>query len=75
MKISKKSKEEDVKLKECYGTDFVEPKFETYTVTENDNLFSIAQKFNTSVDNLIALNKLSSTNLKIGQILKVKEII
>ena len=42
-----------------------------YTVTKGDSLYSIAKKYNTTTEELIKLNKLSSTNLSIGQILKI----
>ncbi len=58
----------------CYGTGYQEPKYETYIVKKGDNLYAIAKKFNTSVDNLIGLNNLTNTNLSIGQILKIREI-
>ena len=57
----------------CYGTGYVEPSYVTYTVKSGDNLYSIARKFDTSVANLIMLNDLSSTNLSIGQVLKIRE--
>jgi len=44
----------------------------TYTVQSGDNLYSIARKFNTTVDNIKNLNNLSSNLLSIGQILIVK---
>ena len=44
----------------------------TYTVQAGDSLYSIARKFNTTVDNIKALNNLSSNLLNIGQILIVK---
>lgn len=43
----------------------------TYKVTNGDTLYSIARKYNISVDELKRLNNLSSNNLLIGQILKV----
>lgn len=45
---------------------------ETYIVQSGDSLYSIARKFNTTVDNIKALNNLSSNLLNIGQILIVK---
>ena len=42
-----------------------------YTVQKGDTLYSIARKFNASVNELINLNNLSSTNLSIGDILKI----
>lgn len=58
----------------CYGSGYKEPSYLTYTVKSGDNLYSIAKKYNTSVDNLIELNSLTSNNLTIGQVLKIKEI-
>ena len=43
----------------------------TYKVVAGDNLYSIANKYNTTVDELKKLNNLTSNNLSIGQILKV----
>ena len=38
-----------------------------YTVVSGDNLYSIAQKYNTTVTDLVDYNDLSTTSLKIGQ--------
>ena len=55
---------------ECFGDDYNPPTNEIkYTVKKGDSLYSIAKKYNTSVSNIINKNKLSSTNLSIGQIL------
>ena len=43
----------------------------TYTVVRGDTLFSIAQRFGTTANAIIALNNLSSTSLSIGQQLLV----
>ncbi len=61
-------------IRECYGNNYSEPTYQTYTVKKNDNLYNIAKKYDTTVDNIIQLNNLKSTNLEIGQILKIKEI-
>ena len=45
-----------------------------YQVKSGDTLYSIAREFNTTVDKLKKLNNLNSNNLKIGQILIVKEV-
>ena len=60
--------------KECFGEGYVEPAYETYTVQRGDNLYDIARKYNTTVLDLMELNNLSSTNLQIGQVLKVREL-
>ena len=61
-------------IEECYGTEYSEPTFQTYTVKKGDNLYTIAKAYNTSVSNIISLNNLSSNNLSIGQVLKIKEL-
>ena len=44
---------------------------QTYTVKSGDNLYSIAKKFNTTVDSIKKKNNLSSNLLSIGQKLKI----
>lgn len=43
----------------------------TYTVKSGDNLYSIARKFNTTVDAIKRKNNLKTTILSVGQILKI----
>ncbi|MFD2201881.1 LysM peptidoglycan-binding domain-containing protein [Shivajiella indica] len=43
----------------------------THTVSQGETLFSVAQKYEAKVEDLIAWNSLSSNNLSIGQKLKV----
>ena len=45
----------------------------TYTVERGDTLWSIAKKFNTTVNDIKSLNNLTNKFLYIGQILKVPE--
>lgn len=58
----------------CYGEGYKEPVYITYTVKRGDNLYNIAKLYNTSVDNLIKLNNLTTNNLSIGQVLKIREV-
>ena len=44
-----------------------------YTVKKGDNLYSIAQKFNTSVNELKKINNLGTSSLSIGQQLLIPE--
>jgi LysM repeat protein len=43
----------------------------TYTVVSGDTLWSIARKFNVSVDELKSLNKLTTNSISVGQVLKI----
>ena len=45
-----------------------------YTVKSGDNLYSIAKKYNTSVDEIKKLNYLTSNNLYVGQVLRIPEM-
>ena len=47
------------------------PQTLTYTVVGGDSLWSIAQRFNTTVEEIMRLNNLTSTNLSIGQQLQI----
>lgn len=49
---------EDEKLQEDY---------QIYTIKKGDTLYSIANNYNTTVNELVSLNKLNSTQLTIGQ--------
>lgn len=44
-----------------------------YTVKSGDTLYSIARKYDTTVDKIIDLNNLKNTNLSIGQVLRIPE--
>lgn len=48
------------------------PIFTTYTVKQGDNLYSIAKEFNTTVDQIIKDNNLSTPDLSINQVLNIQ---
>jgi len=52
--------------------DMYVPEFISYTVQKGDNLYSIANKFNTTAEQIIKDNGLASNNLSLGQNLKIK---
>ena len=59
---------------ECFGIEYIPPSNIStinYTVKKGDSLYKIANQYNTSVSELIRLNNLTTSNLSIGQILKV----
>ncbi len=45
-----------------------------YTVKSGDTLYSIAKKYNTSVSEIIDLNYLTNSNLKVGQVIRIPEM-
>ena len=45
--------------------------FTNYTVDKGDTLYSIAKKYNTTIDEIKSLNNLTNNNLTIGQILRI----
>lgn len=63
---------EEIGVLECFGSSYVEPTYQIYTVVKGDSLYKIANKFDTTTEELIALNSLKNTALSIGQQLKVK---
>ena len=44
-----------------------------YTVKKGDSLYSIAQKYKTTVGEIISLNYLKDDKLQIGQVLRIPE--
>lgn len=60
-------------VEECFGIDYTPPStnYLSYTVKKGDSLYSIAKKYNTSVNVIMSLNNLASNNLSIGQVLKI----
>ena len=64
---------EDV-VEECFGPNYTPPQDTntiTYIVKRGDSLYSIANKYNTSVSTIKSLNNLTTNNLSIGQTLKL----
>lgn len=66
---------EIITYEECYGENYKPITYETYTVKSGDNLYTIARRFNTTIEQLMMLNHLTSNNLSIGQVLKIREVI
>ena len=62
-----------IEIEECIGPDYNPPSDNTisYTVKKGDSLYSIAKSYNTSVSNIMNLNNLSTSNLSVGQVLKL----
>ena len=57
---------------ECFGEVSLDnQKYKNYMVVKEDNLYDLARKFNTSVDQIKLINNLKDNNLSIGEILKV----
>ena len=58
-------------VESCFGDDYTPSIDKTYTVVKGDSLYSIAKKFNTTVDSIKNKNNLKSNILSIGQVLKI----
>ena len=58
----------------CYGENYEEVEYVLYRVVSGDSLYSISRRFGVSVDDLIKLNNLSSNNLNVGDVLKIREV-
>lgn len=61
-----------------YGIPYTEPTdltLDTYIVKKDDSLYSIAQKFNTTIGAIKAINELTGNILQPGQILKLPNFI
>ena len=54
-------------------TNSVDFTYQTYTVIPGDTLYSIARKYNTTIDKIMAINDNLSSNLSIGQIIKIPQ--
>lgn len=64
-----RTKEESI-VEECFGNETSDKNIE-YIVKKGDSLYSIAKKYNTDVSTIMKNNNLKSSNLSIGQILKI----
>ncbi len=61
-------------VEECIGPDYTPPEntnYINYTVKKGDNLYNIAKTYNTSVSTIMNINNLNSSNLSIGQVLRI----
>ena len=59
-------------IEACFGEEYEAPSSNiTYTVQKGDSLYSIANKYNTTVNEIKSLNNLTSNNLSIGQQLRI----
>lgn len=57
-------------VEECFGEEYIPPNTNTgitYIVKKGDTLYSIAKKYNTSVDSIKNKNKLKTNTLSVGQ--------
>ena len=61
-----------LKIPETFANTDDMPMYVSYTVKRGDNLYSIAKEFNTSVDEIMRDNGLTSGLLSIGQVLKIR---
>ena len=51
----------------------VETNYQTYQVEPGDTLYSIARRYNTTVANIMAINRDLSSNLRVGQVIKIPQ--
>ncbi|MBE9585781.1 LysM peptidoglycan-binding domain-containing protein [Mucilaginibacter sp. JRF] len=48
------------------------PEYQDYKVSAGETLFAISRRFNTTVDDIVSINKLTKKSLSAGQIIKVR---
>ena len=65
-----------LKIPEMYTKeeDIILPEYINYTVKKGDNLYSIARVYGVTPDLIMKDNSLSSTNLSVGQILRIRTL-
>ena len=63
-----------IRIPETYTKeeDFYLPSYTNYTIKKGDTLYGISKKYNVPVDTLIKDNSLTSSSLKVGQILRIR---
>ena len=65
----------EVVIEECFGEEYIPSSdmsnFIVYTVKKGDSLYSIARRFDTTVNTLLNVNNLKTSNLYIGQQIKI----
>lgn len=49
----------------------IDTTYQNYTILRGDTLYSIARRFNTTVDAILSLNNLDSNNLQVGQTIRI----
>ena len=52
-------------------SDIITEDYDYYTIKQGDTLYSLAQKYDTSVDNIKELNNLTSNTLSVGTLIKI----
>ena len=51
----------------------VDTTYQNYTIQSGDTLYSIARRYNTTVDRILSLNDLDSNNLQVGTIIRIPQ--
>ncbi|GAA4307437.1 hypothetical protein GCM10023149_00990 [Mucilaginibacter gynuensis] len=64
--------QQPVQQQPATNTDANVPVFQDYKVSAGETLYAIARRFNTNVEDITTINKLTSTSLTPGQIIKVR---
>ena len=51
----------------------VDTTYQNYTINRGDTLYAIARRFNTTVDAILSLNNLDTSNLQVGQTIRIPQ--
>lgn len=54
-------------------SDTIDTSYNNYTIQRGDTLYSIARRYDTTVDRILSFNNLDSNNLQVGQIIKIPQ--